>query len=69
MVVVEPLLNCQRTYNELTGECFTAAFQKANHTTCTFQKLSESLTKSHERINCSKSTTEILEQNMKYIQN
>ena len=69
MVVVEPLLNYQWTYNESTGECFTAAFQKADHTTCTFQKLSESLTKSHERINCSKSTTEILEQNMKYIQN
>ena len=37
MVVVEPLLNYQRTYNELTGECFTVAFQKADPTTYTLQ--------------------------------
>ena len=33
MAVVEPLLNYQQTFNELTGECFMAAFQKENHTT------------------------------------
>ena len=38
MAVVQPLINYQQTYNELTGECFTAGFQKANHTTYTFQK-------------------------------
>ena len=38
MAVVEPLLNYQRTFNELTGECFTAAFQKADHTIYTLQK-------------------------------
>ena len=38
MAVVEPLLNCQRTFNELTGECFTAAFHKADRTTYTLQK-------------------------------
>ena len=43
MAVVEPyqnliLSNYQRTFNELTGECFTSAFQKADHTICTLQK-------------------------------
>ena len=38
MAGVGPLLNCQRTFNELTGECFTAAFPKANHTIYTLQK-------------------------------
>ena len=38
MAVVEPLLNCERAFNELTGEYFTAAFQKADHTTYTLQK-------------------------------
>ena len=38
MVVVEPLLNYLRTFNELTRECFTAAFQKAEHTIYTLQK-------------------------------
>ena len=38
MAVVEPLLNYQRTYNELRGESFTAAFQKADPTTYTLQK-------------------------------
>ena len=32
------LLNHQQLFNELTGECFTAAFQKAHHTTYTLQK-------------------------------
>ena len=38
MAVVEPLSNYQRTFNELTGECFTAPFQKADHTIYTLQK-------------------------------
>ena len=38
MALVEPLLNYQQTYNELTGECFTAVFQKADQATYTFQK-------------------------------
>ena len=38
MAVVELLLNNHRTFNELTGEYFTAAFQKADHTTYTLQK-------------------------------
>ena len=31
-------LNYQRTFNELTGECFKAAFQKEDHTIYTSQK-------------------------------
>ena len=49
MAVVEPLLNHQQTFNELTGECFTAAFQKAGCTIYTLQKLLESLTKSQSQ--------------------
>ena len=69
---VEPLLNYQRTFNELIGECFTAHhihFTKRTTPHTLYKKLSESLAKSHQRINCSKSTTEILEQDVKYIQN
>ena len=69
MAVVEPLLNYQRTYSELTGECFTAAFKMRTPPHTLYKKLLESLTKSHERINCSKAAKEILEQNMNYIQN
>ena len=38
MAVVEPLLNYQGTFNELTGECFTTAFQKADRSIYTLQK-------------------------------
>ena len=45
MVVVEPLSNYQRTYNELTGECFKIAFQKADATTYTLQNTFEKFNK------------------------
>ena len=38
MAAVEPLLNYQWTFNELTSVCFTAAFQKGDHTIYTLQK-------------------------------
>ena len=37
-MAVVALLNNQRTFKEWIGECFTAAFQKAHHTTYTLQK-------------------------------
>ena len=52
----------------MTGECFTLAFQKATTPPTPNRKLTESLTKSHERITCLLSTTEIVEQDMKYVQ-
>ena len=45
MAVVESLSNSQRTFNELTGECFTAAFQNSDHTTYALQKTFEKFNK------------------------
>ena len=45
LAMVEPLLNYQQTFSELTGECLTAAFQKAYHTTYTLQKAFEKFNK------------------------
>ena len=52
----------------MTGEWFTVAFQKATTSPTPNRKFTESWTKSHQRITCSKSTTEIVEQDIKYVQ-
>ena len=69
MAMGERLLNYQRTFNELKGECFTAAFQKAYLTVYTSQKTFEKFNKISSKKYLSKSATEIIEQDMKYVQN
>ena len=69
MAVVEPLLNYQRTFNELTGECFTAAFQKVDHTTYILQKTLGKFSKISSNNYLFKVDNKNNEQNMKYTQN